>query len=391
VNRYACFKVAGYALRNVSTCSAIDFAAASCAVFACSRADSACCRKLSTSAAGTLGLKSELRKWEAEKKLKEIIERETGKSTAKPDPAATLRWFWEHRFLPLQVGWRDSTRSAVVYTMKRHVLPEFGDVSLDKIRRFDLQTYLNKLAAKYSKSLVDKARTWVRAVLEEAVEQEYLVKNPARKLAMPPTRPTCKRFLTKAEHHRLLGARQGRDLLIFRLFVLCAFRPGDLFALRWRCFLHGGLNVEEAVYRGKLGKPKTKGSVAEVALPKSLAVDLVRWYEASGRPDPDDFIFPSAANKPIDAHNYLRRDVLRPAAESVGIKGVTFQSLRRTFATHFHRVGTVKDQQAQMRHTNAQTTMKIYTQAMSDSLREAMEEFDQEMSAKAQNKTSKDS
>jgi hypothetical protein len=30
-----------------------------------------------------------------------------------------------------------------------------------------------------------------------------------------------------------------------------------------------------------------------------------------------------------------------------------------------------------MRHTNAQTTMNIYTQAMSDSLREAMEEFDQ--------------
>jgi integrase len=102
-------------------------------------------------------------------------------------------------------------------------------------------------------------------------------------------------------------------------------------------------------------------------------------------------IFPPATNKPIDAHNYLRRGVLRPAAESVGIKGVTFQSLRRTFATHFHRVGTVKDQQAQMRHTNAQTTMNIYTQAMSDSLREAMEDFDREMSAGEVTKPSKDS
>lgn len=33
----------------------------------------------------TLGLKAVFRKWEAEKKLKEIIERETGKGTAKPD------------------------------------------------------------------------------------------------------------------------------------------------------------------------------------------------------------------------------------------------------------------------------------------------------------------
>jgi integrase len=151
------------------------------------------------------------------------------------------------------------------------------------------------------------------------------------------------------------------------------------------------LKVEEAVYRGKPGEPKTKGSIAEVALPRSLANDLAQWYEDSGCPDPDDFIFPSSAGKPIDAHNYLRRDVLHPAARSVGIEGVTFQSLRRTFATHFHLVGRVKDQQAQMRHTNAQTTMNIYTQAMSDSLREAMEEFDQKMSANARTKPSNDS
>ena len=76
----------------------------------------------------------------------------------------------------------------------------------------------------------------------------------------------------------------------------------------------------------------------------------------------------------------LRRDVLRPAAESVGIKGITFQALRRTFATHFHRVGTIKDQQSQMRHSNAQTTMNVYTQTVSESLKEAMEEFDRKMS-----------
>ncbi len=44
-----------------------------------------------------------------------------------------------------------------------------------------------------------------------------------------------------------------------------------------------------------------------------------------------------------------------------------------------------------MRHTNAQTTMNIYTQAMSDSLRAAMEDFDQEMAVNAKKKTAKDS
>jgi integrase len=329
----------------------------------------------------TLGLKSELRKWEAENKLKVVIARETGgQRSAKPDPTVSLKWFWESRFLPLKVGWRDSTRSAVLFTMERHVLPVFGDVEISNLRRFDIQSHLNKLAEKYSRSLVDKVRTWMRAVLEEAVEQDFITKNPARKLTMPPTRETCKRFLTKAEYHKLAAALEGRDQLIFRLFVLCAFRPGELFALRWRCFNGSSLKIDEVVYRGKLGKPKTKGSAAEVAVPKSLARDLQKWYEASGKPESDALIFPSAANTPIDAHNYLRRDVLQPAAEALGIRVVTFQSLRRTFATHFHRVGTVKDQQAQMRHTNAQTTLNIYTQSISDSLRNAMEEFDREMS-----------
>ena len=339
----------------------------------------------------TLGPRSELRKWQAETKLKEIIERETGSGTAKADPNVSLQWFWENRFLPMQVSWRDSTRSAIKFTLERHVLPVFGEVPLARLRRFDLQMHLNKLALKYSTSLVVKARTWTRAILEEAVEQEYLTRNPARKLTMPPTRETCKRFLTKDEYHKLLDALYGRDRLILRLFVLCAFRPGELFALRWRCFANNSLRIEEAVYRGKLGSPKTKGSSAEVALPNSLAADLAQWYEDNGCPDPDSFIFPSATNRPIDGHNYLRRDVLRPAAEGVGINGVTFQCLRRTFATHFHRVGTVKDQQAQMRHANAQTTMNIYTQAMSDSLRGAMENFDREMSAFKSNKTKKDS
>ena len=71
---------------------------------------------------------------------------------------------------------------------------------------------------------------------------------------------------------------------------------------------------------------------------------------------------------------------------------MTFQCLRRTFATHFHLVGTVKDAQAQMRHTNAQTTMNVYTQTMSDSLQESMEEFDEEMSEEDNGyKTPKDS
>jgi integrase len=61
------------------------------------------------------------------------------------------------------------------------------------------------------------------------------------------------------------------------------------------------------------------------------------------------------------------------------IKRLTFQALRRTFATHFHRIGTVKDQQSEMRHSDAQTTINVYTQRVSETLKAALEEFDRKM------------
>ncbi|MGH9619153.1 MAG: tyrosine-type recombinase/integrase, partial [Bryobacteraceae bacterium] len=327
-----------------------------------------------------LGLRSELKKWEAEGKLRDIIRRETGAAgTARPDDRVTFAWFWTNRFLPMK-SWRVSTKLAAISIMDRHVLPRFGSAKLREINRFDLQTFLNEIAQKYSRSLVHKARVWTGAVLEEAVEQEYLGKNPARKLVMPHTRAICKRFLTPEEYRQLLGTLAGeRDRLILRLFVLCALRPGELFALRWRCFQIDHLRVEEAIYRGNIGEPKTLASAAIVSLPKSLTDDLAAWYERCSRPESTSFIFPSRNGTPLDSHNYLQR-FLAPTAAKAGIPALTFQALRRTFATHFHRVGTVKDQQTQMRHSQASTSVNVYTQVVTESLRQAIERLDEKLS-----------
>lgn len=209
--------------------------------------------------------------------------------------------------------------------------------------------------------MVQKARTWVKACLEEALEQDFLVKNPARKLEMPITRKTCRRYLTPDEIQTLLSALQGRDRLIVRLFLLCALRPGELFALRWRSIEPGCLRIEEAVYRGHIGSPKTEGSRAYVALPKSLEMELEFWRHQCGDPDEDEFVF------------------LAPLAKKNGIEGLTFQCLRRTFATQFQKHGTVKDAQTQLRHADAGTTMNIYTQEIPSSVRAAVEALEQKL------------
>ncbi len=110
-----------------------------------------------------LGLKSELKKWEAEKKLQEIIDKETSAKVL-PSPDKTLRWFWADRFLPMkEPHWKASSRPKTVRFVERYVLGApwgkrgtLGDVPLGEITRFDLQMKINELALTFSKSVVTK-------------------------------------------------------------------------------------------------------------------------------------------------------------------------------------------------------------------------------------------
>jgi integrase len=324
-----------------------------------------------------LGPRSEMKKWEAERKLRQAIEKETlADSLVKPDGSVTFEWFWNNRFLPLKTGrWRRSTREAIFFVFQNHVMPQFGQKRLSELSRFELQLHVNKLAQEYSKSIVQKVRTWLKASLDEAVDQDFLFKNPARKLEMPVTRRPSKRFLQMEEAQKLIGALEGRDRLIVRLLIICALRPGELFALRWRAVESGRLRIVEAVYRGRLGEPKTDSSKGYVALPVSLQSELLAWQQECPDASDDAFIFQSQRGTPLDGHNYLQR-VLSPAAAQLGIEGITFQVLRRTFATQIQGIGTVKDAQAQLRHSHASTTMDIYAQAIPESVYQAVERLD---------------
>ena len=328
-----------------------------------------------------LGLKSKMRKWEAEAALRGIIEKATlgNQLPIKPDDRTTFGWFWQYRYLPMKrAEWKPATAYTINNLIQAQLIPEIGETALRDLNKFQLQQFLNSKADRFSRSVVTKCLTFLRASLDEAVELGFLLVNPARKLKLPKTRATCTRFLSSQEIQTLLRVLEKRDRIIFRLFLLCALRPGELFALRWADKAPGKLRISRAVYRGRVGTTKTKTSTGFVALPPSLDQELEFCREQCGSADPEDYIFSSRTGTPLDGHNYLRR-FLAPKAKQHGIEGVTFQSLRRTFATHVHGLGTIKDAQAQLRHADIATTLGIYTQEIPESVRKTVEELDEKL------------
>jgi integrase len=339
-----------------------------------------------------LGLKSKMAKWEAEDKLRaHIAEQERKPAAAEGEP--TFQWFWNNRFLPTRT-WCPKTESLIDRMFALHVLPVIGARPLREIEKFEIDLLVKKIAEAWSASMVQKVRTYIKAAMEEALEQNLIERNPARKVVRPATRATCKRFLSLDEISRLLDAMEGRDRQVTRICIVLGLRPGEVFAAKWDDFdAEGGrLRIDESAVDSQIKDTKTPGSRAWVWLPKSIIEELLKWRASSV----STLIFPSRTARPISTRNFLRRHIWS-AAVRAGImqrkpkdwpKGkqwvdpatsVNFRAFRRTCATWFQKVGTAKDIQAQLRHSTPITTLGVYVQELPESVRVAVEALDQKL------------
>lgn len=356
----------------------------------------------------TIGPKAEMKKWEAEKKLEEIIAAANERASGAPgqESGKTLRWFWQERFLPMkEPHWKASSRPKTIRFVNNYVLRatwkgggDLGSVPMEEITRFDLQMYINDLAMKFSKSVVTKFRLYVNAILEEAIEEDFLSRNPARKLQLPDMKKSCNRALTEEEIIELLGVLSGRDRLIIRMFLVLGLRPGELFALRRNDRIYPSqIRIDESVSEElsgdeKLVTTKTEASDSYVWLPKSIETELDFWLETSVDRAPESFVFASLAGTPINLNNFLNRSV-KPAAKRARAKliaagaqlpagflaNINHQAFRRTCATHMQGIGSVKDVQSHLRHSTPAMTIGVYMQQIPASVRAAVEALDQKL------------
>jgi integrase len=323
-----------------------------------------------------LGLKTQMDKGHAKQMLREIITRET-KDVPPAAINVTLRWFYENRFLPQkEEQWKVTSRPKTKHFIEHYLLKRFGDTLLGELDKFTLQSYLNELAPKFSTSVLTKTRIYMKSILQEAVELEFVIKNPAAKLASPRSgKRVASVHLTPEEIPLVLFHLSQRDRLIVRMFLVLGLRPGEMFALRWNDKKQNALRIDSSVTDGIEVETKTEGSDAFVWLPISIDTELEWWREASKDPNPEAFIFPSSNGTPMNTKNFLVR-VLRKAGEKSGVKRVTHQMLRRTCSTYMAQLTSVKDVQAHLRHTTAKTTLDHYIKSIPASVRTAVESLD---------------
>ena len=334
-----------------------------------------------------LGLRSKMSKSEARDALEREIAKQNGQSGSgnriMNDGSVTFGWFVKNRFLPLkEAAWKEETAKTKKLLIERDLVDDLGEIPLENFDKFSLQVHMNKLAQTRSKDRVLQMRAYLRDIFAEAVDQDFLAKDPARKVKVPSQlRDTDTTTLSWDQLRKALAELDLKDRILLELEMTNALRPSELFALKWRCFDQSvsTMKVTETAYKGKI-RPwgKTRKSLSSVHIPQGLASDLQKWRALCPDSSPDAFIFPNRGGGFLDTDNYRKR-VLHKLATKLELPKLTFQVIRRTIATLAQKKGTVKDVQGLLRHSRTATTTDVYMQEIPESVQATVNSINQEL------------
>ncbi len=287
---------------------------------------------------------------------------------------------WLTDLLPM---YRYSTQKNHRHILQKHLIPRFGSVELCDLQPADVQAYVADLCrAGYAPRTVDHIHDVLSAVLRTAVTWKYIAENPARGAKLPkltsvrPTKP-----LTTEDAARLLGILPDLPKTLVGLALLTGLRRGELFGLRWGDIdlLAMCLTVEQAVYEGHFGPPKTRAGERTMPLSEPAKALIVAWRRCASRTEPDDLVFSTRTGRPIAPNNVLRRWVY-PACDRLGVARASWLTFRRTYASWSHHVGVPGKVTAElMGHAKVDTTLNTYTQTMPEASRVAVNRIGEQL------------
>lgn len=217
-------------------------------------------------------------------------------------------------------------------------------------------------------------RTTLHQILDEAVEDNIIAKNPCDRLRAPKIDTAEKEPLSKeraAEFRALLDSATPRPSLVgFRLCLFAGLRRGEACALKWSDFNEeeGTITISRNLCTQTLKPkpPKTKAGYRTIPLDPATIAYLKRFKRiqtpkllALGKSVNDSCIVAKAQCEYTHPEN-LTRSLVR-FAKANGFDGLTPHILRHTYCTLLCASNVdPKTAQTLMGHDDIRTTLGIY-------------------------------
>jgi integrase len=278
---------------------------------------------------------------------------------------------------------KPSTFASYETRWKAHIGPALGNRRLNSLTRAGIKEFYTDIQRRTSLDTRRKVQQVVHKMLAVAVEDEWLVRNPAHGIKMPGA--VVKRqpiALNDAEVEKLAKEVPPRYRALVWTLARTGARPGEITALRVKNLNGKILRIAEATVevdgRKITGTPKTAKSIRDVPITARLRAELNDHYEAgfANRFDLESYVFTRKDGAQIGQTN-LNRRILKPAAERAGIKGFTTYDLRHTAITYWLMKGLSPYKVSKMvGHTTLAMIEQRYGHLIHDELQDEMDRLE---------------
>jgi len=173
---------------------------------------------------------------------------------------------------------------------------------------------------------------FLRHILNKAVRDGKLDRNPFTSVEIVKVRNAKTRFLTPDEEARLLDKLGPIYSPWARLAILTGLRLGEQFRLRW---------IDIDLEQGLVTLPETKAGMVQYARlnEEAKAILRARQIQQMNQSVVSPFVYPSETLAThLDQRNFYTR-VFVPAMQALNLEGVTWHTLRHTFASRLAMSG----------------------------------------------------
>lgn len=244
---------------------------------------------------------------------------------------------------------------------RNHVEPAFGSWPVPKVDRASVQDWVNAM------SVGPRTKRWrhgvLRMLLEHAVTEGWIVKNPASSTVFPPLEQHTHVYLTAVEVDWLaqLCGNQGD---VVRILAYAGLRWGELVGLNV-----GDVNLERRrIYvrrsmtqvGGKLVTGAPKSRAGQRAIPVPAAIVQVLHQRTGGRASHEAAIT-SPRGARLSRENWVRDVKWKKQAAKIGHPTLRIHDLRHTYASLARSAGAdLRILQKTMGHASITVTAHTY-------------------------------
>ena len=270
-------------------------------------------------------------------------------------------------------------------TINLYLINKIGHLKLEGLSRKILQDHFNQLASSGSRKgthlssyTLRNAYVYLKKSLNDAVEQGYLVKNPATKIKLPPIPKKQYTTYTLEQCKTLLDAARNKNCpllyLLLSLSLTVGLRRGESFGLKWKDieFEKNEIRIQRSVVtlsnRIEVKSPKTASSFRTVLINSDLSEALSvfkKQQEEARKLFPkgvhDEYIFTKADGELYHPGYFVQHHFTNTLIPELGLPRIRFHDLRHTCATLLLENNVShKVVQERLGHSSSRTTLDIY-------------------------------